>query len=75
MISIIFISMEKYIVKIEVMNLDGTKIGEFTLNTHDIEFAREKYNLHLLDKGISTIIDEVRETRRNNPHHHQNRVD
>lgn len=57
------------------MNLTGLKIGEFTLNTHDMEFAKEKYNLSLLDKGISDILDEVIETRRNNPHHHQNRQD
>lgn len=67
--------MENFIVKIKIETLDGKPIKEAQFETLNIMEVKAFGQTSLVDNFVVDTIKEIRQQRRENPHHHQNRID
>jgi hypothetical protein len=67
--------MEKFIVKVRIETQDGKLVKEETFDTANIAEVKAFGSVSIVDKFVEDTLDEIRENRRENPHHHQNRLD
>ena len=66
--------MEKYIVNIELSNGEGSKIANLVFDTQQIEKSKS-IGVDIINDSINKILEDIREIRRDNPHHYKNRID
>ena len=67
--------MEKYNIKITITNVNGELIDEATFDTANIAEVKAFGQTNIVENFIENTLENIRETRRSNPHHHQNRLD
>ena len=67
--------MEKYIVKVVIENVSGKVVGESTFDTHTIAEIKAFGGNSPIDDFVRETIENIADDRRQNPHHHQNRID
>jgi len=67
--------MEKYIIKVVIENVSGKVIGEASFDTATIAEVKAFGDTNMVDEFIKTTIENIVDERRQNPHHHQNRLD
>ena len=67
--------MENYIVKVVIENANGKVISQAEFNTQNIAEIKAFGGNNPVDDYIETTLDTIRDDRRTNPHHHQNRLD
>ena len=67
--------MENYKIKVEITSLSGDVIGEFEVTTKEYEMVKETTGRDLVSQGVDLVLNDFREMRKSNPHHHTNRLD
>jgi hypothetical protein len=67
--------MEKYIVKVIIENVSGKVVGTASFDTATIAEIKAFGDTSIVDNFIKTTIENIADDRRQNPHHHQNRLD
>jgi len=68
--------MENFIVKIRIETVDGKLVKENQFDTISItEVKAFDGTTSIVDNFVSDTLNEIRDNRRDNPHHHQNRLD
>ena len=67
--------MENYKITVNVSRTNGEILASFDLDSKLIEEAKLLHNSSIIEEMVMTIINEAKQTRRDNPHHHQNRID
>jgi hypothetical protein len=67
--------MEKYIIKIIIENVSGEVINEATFDTAEMAEVKAFGEVNIVSKFIDDTIANIADERKQNPHHHQNRLD
>lgn len=67
--------MEQYIVKVIIETTTGKIVGESTFDTAMIAEIKAFGGSSIVDTFITETIQNIVDERRDNPHHHQNRID
>jgi hypothetical protein len=67
--------MENYKIKVQITSFSDDVIGEFEVTTKEYEIIKETTGKDLISQGVDLVLNDVKEIRRSNPHHHTNRVD
>lgn len=67
--------MENLIVKVTISTQEGRVISEREFNTANIAEVKAFGDVNIVTQFIDDTINEIRDERRSNPHHHQNRLD
>ncbi len=67
--------MENYIVKVVIENISGDVIDKAEFNTQNITEIKAFGGDSPIDEFVKETINSIRDERRENPHHHQNRLD
>ena len=67
--------MENYKIKVEITSMNGDVVGEFEVMTKEYEMVKETTGRDLVTQGVDLVLNDMRESRRSNPHHHTNRMD
>lgn len=67
--------MENYIVKVVIETMTGIKVAEETFNTNSMIEIKAFGDGKPIENFINDTITEIAAKRRDNPHHHQNRLD
>jgi hypothetical protein len=67
--------MENYIVKVTIETLTGTIVAQETFDTNSMIELKAFGGGIPLDNFVSDTLTEIAAKRRDNPHHHQNRLD
>lgn len=67
--------MENFVVKVIIETQEGKVLKERSFETATIAEVKAFGNVNVVEEFIQDTLDEIRDDRRDNPHHHQNRVD
>lgn len=67
--------MENFIVRVIIETQNGELIKEGIFETKNIAEIKAFGGTSIIDDFINETLTEIREDRKNNPHHHQNRLD
>lgn len=67
--------MENYKIKVEVLSISDEVVGEFELTSQEYEKVKKDSGRDIISQGVETVLEELRDKRRANPHHHMNRFD
>lgn len=67
--------MENYIVKVVIETVTGTKIAEETFDTNSMIEIKAFGDGTPIENFVNDTLIEIAAKRRDNPHHHQNRID
>jgi hypothetical protein len=67
--------MENYIVKVVIESINGTVMNQAEFNTQNITEIKAFGGNSPIDEFVKETLNSIRDDRRENPHHHQNRLD
>ena len=67
--------MENYIVKVVIESVNGTVMNQAEFNTQNITEIKAFGGNSPIDDFVKETLNRIRDDRRENPHHHQNRLD
>lgn len=67
--------MEKYIIKIQIENVNGIVVNSTEIDTDLIDKAKNLGGLNMVNSFIENTLMVISEERKLNPYNHQNRVD
>jgi hypothetical protein len=67
--------MENYIVKVVIETMTGIKVAEETFDTNTMIEMKAFGDANILENFVNNTLIEIATSRRDNPHHHQNRLD
>lgn len=67
--------MENYIIKVIIESVNGTVIAKEAFNTNTMIEMKAFGDTNILENFVNDTLTEIAINRRDNPHHHQNRLD
>jgi hypothetical protein len=67
--------MENYIIKVVIESESGKVMNEGVFNSQTITEVKAFGGNSLIDDFVKETLNSIRDDRRENPHHHQNRLD
>lgn len=67
--------MENYVVRVVIETINGKVVGQEIFDTHSIIEIKAFGGTSIVDNFITDTLNEIANDRRDNPHHHQNRLD
>ena len=67
--------MENYKIVVQILSVSDEVVGEFELNSQEYEKVKNDTGRDIIGQGVDTVLSELRDVRRTNPHHHMNRFD
>jgi hypothetical protein len=67
--------MENYVIKVIIESVNGTVIAEETFDTNTMIEMKAFGDANILENFVNDKLTEISADRRDNPHHHQNRLD
>ncbi len=67
--------MEKYIIKVIIENVSGKVVGKSSFDSTTLAEVKAFGDTSMVDNFINETIENIADERKQNPHHHQNRLD
>jgi hypothetical protein len=67
--------MENYIVKVIIESTNGNLIAKESFDTNTMIEMKAFGDANILENFVNDTLIEIATSRRDNPHHHQNRLD
>lgn len=67
--------MENYIVKVIIESTNGNLIAKESFDTNTMIEMKAFGDANILENFVNDTLMEIATNRRDNPHHHQNRLD